>query len=78
VLLNNLGFIYYVMGRYDDSLGYLQKTLAADPKRKEAHQNIADLLMKMGRRDEARQHYQQYLTLYPASPKAAEIRKLLQ
>jgi len=78
VLLNNLGFIYYVMGRYDDSLAYLQKTLAADPKRKEAHQNIADLLMKMGRRDEARQHYQQYLTLYPASPKAAEIRKLLQ
>ena len=53
LLLNNLGFIYYQMGRYDDSLTYLQKTLAIDPKRKEAHLNIADLFLKLGRRAEA-------------------------
>ena len=28
LLLNNLGFVYYVMGRYDEALKYLQKTLA--------------------------------------------------
>jgi len=78
VLLNNLGFIYYVMGRYDDALIYLQKTLAADPKRKEAHQNIADLLLKLGRRDEAKRHYLEYLALYPSSPKAPEIRRIIE
>ncbi|HWC97749.1 MAG TPA: polysaccharide deacetylase family protein [Candidatus Sulfopaludibacter sp.] len=78
VLLNNLGFLYYVMGRYDDAVNYLQKTLTADPKRKEAHGNIADALMKLGRRDEARQHYQQYVALFPNSPRAPEVKKLLE
>lgn len=77
VLLNNLGFLYYVMGRYDDALTYLEKTLAIDPKRKEAHGNIAEVYYKLGRRAEAKEHYEQYLALYPASPKAAEFRKIL-
>ena len=66
------------MGRYDDALSYLQKTLAVDPKRKEAHENIADTLMKLGRRDEAKQHYQQFLALHPTSSRAEEIKKVLQ
>jgi peptidoglycan/xylan/chitin deacetylase (PgdA/CDA1 family)/tetratricopeptide (TPR) repeat protein len=78
VLMNNLGFIYYAMGRYDDALVYLKKTLAADPKRKEAHQNIADTYMKMGRTAEAKQHYEQFLELYPSTPRAEEIRGILQ
>jgi peptidoglycan/xylan/chitin deacetylase (PgdA/CDA1 family)/uncharacterized caspase-like protein len=78
VLLNNLGFLLYVMGRYDDAVNYLQKTLSADPRRKEAHGNIADALLKLGRRDEAKQHYEQYLALYPGSPRAAEVKKVLQ
>jgi len=78
VLLNNLGFIYYKMNRYDDALAWLEKTLAADPKRKEAHGNIAELYLKMGRRTEAKEHYEQYLALWPNSPKAAEIREILQ
>jgi len=77
VLLNNLGFLYYVMGRNDDALTYLQKTLALDPKRKEAHGNIAELYYKMGQKTEAKQHYEQYLALYPNSPKAPEFRKIL-
>jgi len=77
VLLNNLGFLYYVMGRYDDALVYLQKTLAIDPKRKEAHGNLAELYYKMGRKPEAKVEYEQYLALYPNSPKAAEFKKIL-
>ena len=78
VLLNNLGFIYFRMGRYDDALVWLQKTLAVDPRRKEAHENIADVYMKLGRTAEARQHYQQFLELHPASPRSDEVRKILQ
>jgi tetratricopeptide (TPR) repeat protein len=77
LLLNNLGFVYYVMGRNEDALSYLQKTLAADPKRKEAHVNIADLYLRMGRREEAKKEYEQYLGMYPGSPRSPEVRKTL-
>src|SRR5215831_4505028 len=78
VLLNNLGFLFYAMGRDEDSLIWLRKTLEIDPNRKEAHGNIAELLNRMGRKAEAKQHYERYLQLYPTSPKAEEFRKLLQ
>jgi hypothetical protein len=32
----------------------------------------------MGRKLEAKQHYEEYLRLYPASPKAEEFRRILQ
>jgi peptidoglycan/xylan/chitin deacetylase (PgdA/CDA1 family)/uncharacterized caspase-like protein len=78
LLLNNLGFVCYVMGRYDESLKYLQKTLAVGPWRKEAHLNIADLYMKLGRRAEAKQHYEQFLTLSPNSSRAEDVRRIMQ
>lgn len=77
VLLNNLGFLYYVMGRNDDALASLQKTLAVDPKRKEAHGNLADVYRKMGRREDAKKEHEQYLALYPESPRAEEVRRWL-
>jgi peptidoglycan/xylan/chitin deacetylase (PgdA/CDA1 family)/tetratricopeptide (TPR) repeat protein len=77
LLLNNLGFIYYVMGRNDDALTYLLKTLAADPHRKEAHENIADLYMKMGRPADAKPHYEQFLALAPNSSRVEEVRGIL-
>ena len=77
VLLNNLGFIYYEMGRYGDAVAYLEKTLAADPKRKEAHGNIACAYLKLGRRADAKTHFERYPELFPASPKAAEVRGIL-
>jgi Tfp pilus assembly protein PilF len=66
------------MGKCDEALPCLEKTLQIDPKRKEAHGNIAELYMKLGRKTEATQHYEEYLHLYPASPKAEEFRKILQ
>ncbi len=77
ILLNNLGFVYYQLGRYGDSVAWLEKTLAADPNRKEAHGNIAYAYLKLGRNAEARKHFDRYLELFPASPKAAEIRGIL-
>jgi tetratricopeptide (TPR) repeat protein len=66
------------MGRNDDALSYLEKTIALDPHRKEAHENIGDLYLKMGRRDEAKKHYEKFLELFPTSPRAAEIHTVLQ
>ncbi len=78
LLLNNLGYVYYAAGRYDDSMIYLQKTLAADPHRKEAHLNIGDLYMKLGKPAEAKPHYEEFLKLMPNYSRADEIRKILQ
>jgi tetratricopeptide (TPR) repeat protein len=78
ILLNNLGFLYFAMGRNDEAAAYLEKTLQLDPKRKEAHGNIAEVYLRMGRKPEAKQHYEEYLRLYPASPKAEEFRRILQ
>jgi tetratricopeptide (TPR) repeat protein len=77
ILLNNLGFLYYEMGRYPESIVWLEKTLAADPNRKEAHGNIGYAYMKVGRNGEAKQHFTRYLDLYPASPRAEEVRRIL-
>src|SRR5262249_39078136 len=60
VLLNTLGFLFYVIGRYDAPRSYLKKTLPLPPRRKEAHGNIAHTYMKLGRREDAKQHYEQY------------------
>jgi uncharacterized caspase-like protein len=78
VLLNNLGFLYYTMGLDEESLRWLEKTVDLDPKRKEAHINLAELLQRMGRNSEAKLHYEEYLKLYPASPKADEFRRIIQ
>ena len=77
VLLNNLGFLYFAMGRNEEALSYLEKTLKLDPKRKEAHGNVAEVYLKMGRKSEAKQHFEEYLRLYPDSPKAEEFRRIL-
>jgi tetratricopeptide (TPR) repeat protein len=77
VLMNNLGFIDYVLGRYDAALVWLEKTLALDPKRKEAHGNIAELYLRLGRKEDARKHFEEYLALYPNSPQAEGFRKVL-
>lgn len=77
VLLNNLGFLYFQMGRYADAVSYLEKTLALDPNRKEAHGNLAYADLKLGRKSEAKAHFERYLALFPTSPTAPEVRQIL-
>ena len=77
VLLNNLSFLYYVLGRYEDAVTNLQKTLEIDPKRKEAHENLGDAYLKMGKRAEAKREYEQFLALAPTSSRAEEIKRIL-
>jgi tetratricopeptide (TPR) repeat protein len=77
VLLNNLGFIYFEMGRYNDAVTFLEKTLALDPNRKEAHGNLAYAYLKLGRKAEAKTHFERYLELFPTSPTAPEVRQIL-
>ena len=77
VIMNNLSFLYYVVGRYDEAAKNLEQTLALDPKRKEAHENLADTYLKMGRRAEAKQQYEQFLALNPSSNRADEVKRIL-
>ena len=77
-IMNNLGFLYYKLGRFEEARSTLEKTLTLDPNRKEAHGNLADTYAKLGRNKDAKDQYQEYLVLYPASPRAEEIRRLMQ
>jgi peptidoglycan/xylan/chitin deacetylase (PgdA/CDA1 family)/uncharacterized caspase-like protein len=77
VILNNLGFLYYAVGRNDDAVTTLQKTLALDSKRKEAHENLADTYFKMGRKADAKKEYEQFLALNPTSGRAEEVKRIL-
>ena len=65
MLLNNLGFLYYAMGRYDEALPWLQKTLlrSIQSAAKRRTVNIAELSLQDGPEAEAKQHYQSCLRL---------------
>ena len=66
------------MGRYEDAVSNLQKLSHSTPTAKKRTRIIADAFMKLGRRDEAKQHYQTFLALHPTSSRAGEIRRILQ
>jgi tetratricopeptide (TPR) repeat protein len=53
------------------------KTLAIDPKRKEAHENLGDAYLKLGKRPEAKAEYEQFLALNPTSSRADEVKRIL-
>ena len=55
----------------------LEKTLALDPRRKEAHENLADTYLKMGRREDAKKEYETFLALNPSTSRADEVRRIL-
>jgi outer membrane protein assembly factor BamD (BamD/ComL family) len=56
---------------------WLEKTLAADPNRKEAQGNLGYAYLKLGKNADAKKHFERYLELFPGSPKAAEVRGIL-
>jgi tetratricopeptide (TPR) repeat protein len=77
VLLNNLSYTCYLLGRYDDAVTNLLKTLEIDPQRKEVHENLGDAYLKMGKRAEAKREYEKFLALAPTSSRAEEIKRIL-
>ncbi|MFP6612981.1 MAG: tetratricopeptide repeat protein [Pirellulales bacterium] len=74
---NNLGNLLAEQDRVDEAILALRYALSLVPTYADAHFNLAAILDVAGFGDEARQHWQAYLRLDPASPWADEARKHL-
>jgi hypothetical protein len=74
---NNAGFAYYQMGKYGESVLWLEKTISIDPKRAVAYLNLGDAYAKLKRNGKARQAYTKYLELAPDSKSTAQVKKKL-
>jgi tetratricopeptide (TPR) repeat protein len=75
---NNAGFAYYQLGKYEESVLWLEKTMSIDPNRAVAYLNLGDALVRLNRSAEAREAYTKYMGLAPNSKSAADVKKKLE
>jgi tetratricopeptide (TPR) repeat protein len=74
----DLGNVYYDLGRYEDAIVQYKKALHLNPKLAWAYHNLAIIYdYHLGKDEEARTYYQQYLNLKPPSEEAKKIRMRL-
>ncbi len=74
---NNVGYLYYRLGKYEDAISWYQKTIQVDPRRAIAYANLGDLYYKLERMADARPIYEKYLELDPNNRYAATVRSRL-
>jgi tetratricopeptide (TPR) repeat protein len=77
-IVNNYGFVLYKMGLYRESVTWFEKTVSLDENRPVVYVNLGDAYMNLGEEENAASCYQKYLELWPTSPRAEEIQKLLE
>ena len=59
----NLGYFYYVGGRFTDALTAYQEALARDPRSPETLRNLGDVYARLGQADRARASYEHAVVL---------------
>jgi peptidoglycan/xylan/chitin deacetylase (PgdA/CDA1 family)/uncharacterized caspase-like protein len=75
--LNNVGYLYYRLGKDDEAISWYQKTIQVDPHRAIAYANLGDLYYKLDRIADARPIYEKYLELDPNNRYASTVRARL-
>ncbi len=68
--LNNLGNLYYVNGQLHEAIKYWGRAVSADKTNPTPHFNIGLAVRKLGRPDEAKRHFDEYLRYEPNPPAA--------
>jgi tetratricopeptide (TPR) repeat protein len=76
-LIDDLAVGYDKLGRYDEGITVLEKSLAAEPDRYETLANLATLLFHAGRLEESKQHVQRALEINPNAHFGREKYQLL-
>jgi tetratricopeptide (TPR) repeat protein len=71
---NNVGFIHFKLGAYEESAKWLEKTVSLDPGRAVAYPNLGDAYYKLNRREDAAKAYERYLALLPTGPASAAVK----
>jgi tetratricopeptide (TPR) repeat protein len=65
------------LGKYEESVVWLEKTISIDPNRAVTYLNLGDAYAKLKRYAKARQAYTKYLELAPDSKSAPKVKKRL-
>ena len=60
-----LGYGYYAMGRYDEAISALQRSLARNPDHFSPHRTLAVIYSELGRMAEARAEVTEMLRISP-------------
>ena len=75
--LNTLGNALAETGWLTEAVQAYRRALRLEPAYADAHSNLGETLVYLGRYEEARFHWNAYLELDPSSSWAAAIRELL-
>jgi serine/threonine protein kinase/tetratricopeptide (TPR) repeat protein len=65
---NNSGWLYFVLGKNQESVQMYQKALALDPEFVDAHYQIAYAYINLNDYDQATRHLEKYASLSPREP----------
>jgi len=63
--IGQIGYLYYQMGRFEDSIRYSQRAAALDPRIAQIHNNLGSDFLALGRYDEALTEIQKAIDLEP-------------
>jgi adenylate cyclase len=65
IYLNNIGYTYFLLGRYEEAIAALKKCLSLNPNLAVAHVNLAIVYAEAGQEEEARAEGAEILRLNP-------------
>ncbi|HWO11422.1 MAG TPA: tetratricopeptide repeat protein [Polyangiaceae bacterium] len=76
--LNNVGSMFYDERKYELAVVYLEDSIRINPEQKEARQNLALALERVGQRAAARRQWRSFLRRFPWGDDAEFARERLQ
>jgi len=71
--LNNIGIIYDILGDTEESIAYFNKAISINPNEPKAYYNRAQVYLKLGKKDLAKQDLAKVLQLEPKNVNAKKL-----
>jgi Tfp pilus assembly protein PilF len=75
-LLHDIGYSYILQGKYEDAIPYLQRSAQVSPGFEPAVRKLADVYVRTGQPELARQTLQQVLPEQQAAQEVAQLRRM--
>ncbi len=73
-IVNNYAYVLDQLNENNEALKWYYRTVELDPKRTALYWNLGDIMVKMGRKQEAIPYYERFLHLYPSYKDAKQMR----
>lgn len=72
-IVNNYGFMLDQLNENEEALKWYYRTVELDAKRVAVYMNLGDMMVKLGRPQDAVAYYERYLHLYPSYKDAKQL-----